>query len=59
MKTHANLILFCSTYLGGFYGPNWKIGGVKKRCEMVQKRCENDDIEEFSNENLCKPYIVL
>ena len=46
------------TYLGGCYGPDWKFGGVKKRCEMVQKRCEDVDAEEFSNENSCKPYIV-
>ena len=59
MKTHANLIQFCSTYLGGCYGPDWKFGGVKKRCEMVQKRCENVDIEEFLNENPYKPYITV
>ena len=47
MKTHANFIKFCSTYIGGCYGPDWKFGGMKKRCEMVQKRCENIDIEEF------------
>ena len=59
MKTHANFIYCSSTYLDGCYGPDWKYGGVKKRCEMVQKRCENVDIEEFSNENPCKLYIVL
>ena len=26
---------------------------------MVEKRCENVDIEEFSNENPYKPYIVF
>ena len=50
MKTHANFIKFCSTYIGGCYGPDCKFGGMKKRCEMVQKRCENVDIEEFSYE---------
>ena len=59
MKTHANLIQFCSTYSGGCYGPDWEFGGVKKRCEMIQKRCENVDKEEFLNENPCKSYIVL
>ena len=58
MKTHVNFIKFCSTYIGGCYGPDWIFGGMKKRCEMVQKRCENVDIEEFSHENPCKPYIV-
>ena len=37
MKTHANLILFSSMYLGGCYGADWKSEGVKRRCEMVQK----------------------
>ena len=23
--------IFCSTYLGGCYGPGWKFGGVKKK----------------------------
>ena len=59
MKTHANFIKFCSTYIGGCYGPDWKFGGMKKRCEMVPKRCENVDREEFSHENPCKPYIVF
>ena len=54
MKTHANLIC---TYLNGCYGPAWKFGGVKKRCENAQKRCEMVDIKEFSNKNLQNPYI--
>ena len=37
MKTHANLILLSSTYLGGCYGTDWKSESVKRRCEMVQK----------------------
>ena len=42
-------LYICSTYLGGCYSPDWKFGGVKKRCEMVQKRCENVDRKEFLN----------
>ena len=37
IKTHTNLIYSWSTYLAGFNGLHWKIGGVKKRCEMAQK----------------------
>ena len=59
MKTHINLIYSCSIQLGGFYGLVIKFGGVKKRCEMAQKRCEMVDIEEFSNKNLQKLYIFL
>ena len=51
IKTHTNLIYSCSTYLAGFNGLHWKIGGVKKRCEMAQKRCKMVDIEEFSKKN--------
>ena len=58
MKTHANLIQFCSTYLGGCYDPDWKFGGVKKRCEMAQKRCKMVDIEEFSNETSVNVYKI-
>ena len=49
-KNLKPLIYSCSTYLAGIYGLNWKFGGVKKRCEMAQKRCKMVDIEEFSNE---------
>ena len=51
MKTHANFIWFCNTYLSGCYGPYWKFGCVKKRCENAQKRCEIVNIEEFPYEN--------
>ena len=44
----ANLIYSCSTQLGSFYGPDWKFGGVKKRCE---NGCKIVDREEFSNES--------
>ena len=33
--------------------------GVKKRCEIAKKRCQIANLEEFSTENLCKPYILL
>ena len=46
MKTHANLILFCSTYLGGCYGADWK-SGCEKKMWNGPKGCENIDIEEF------------
>ena len=58
IKTHTNLIYSCSTYLVGIYGLNWKFGGVKKRCEMAQKRCEMVDIEEFSNETSVDVYKI-
>ena len=59
IKTHKNLIYSCSTYIGGDHGLCWKFGGVKKRCEMAEKRCEMVDIEEFSIENPYKPCIFL
>ena len=37
MKTHANLIKFCSTYLGSYYGPDWKLRGVKKGVKWSKK----------------------
>ena len=37
IKTHANLIWFCSTYLSGCYGPDWKFGGVKKSVKWSEK----------------------
>ena len=37
MKTHANLTQFCSIYLGVFYGPDWKFGGVKKGVKWSKK----------------------
>ena len=58
-KTLKPLIYSCSTYLASIYGLNLKFGGVKKRCEMAQKRCEMVDIEEFSNKNPQKPYIFV
>ena len=33
--------------------------GVNKRCEIAKKRCEIDNIEEFSIENLYKSFIFL
>ena len=59
MKTHINLIYSCSIQLGEFYGLLLKFGGVKKRCENAQKRCEIVNIEEFSYEKPCKPFILL
>ena len=59
MKTYKNLIYSSSTYIGGYYGLYWKFGGVKKRCENAQKRCEMVDVEEFSIENPYKPYIFF
>ena len=37
MKTHANFIKFCSTYIGGCYGPDWKFGGMKKGVKWSKK----------------------
>ena len=37
MKTHANFKKFCSTYIGGCYGPDWKYGGVKKGVKWSKK----------------------
>ena len=48
-KTLKPLIYSCSTYLASIYGLNLKFRGVKKRCEMAQKRCKMVHIEEFSN----------
>ena len=59
MKIHKNLIYSCSIYSAGFYGLHYKFGGVKKRCEMTQKRCEMVDIKEFSNKNPQEPCIFL
>ena len=59
MKTHKDLIYSCSTHIGGDHGLYLKFGGVKKRCENAQKRCEIADIEKFSYEYPCKPYILL
>ena len=37
---------------------NLKFVGVKKRCEIASKRCEIVVVEDFSNENTCKPVIA-
>ena len=52
------LIYSCSSYLGCFYCLYLKFGGVKKRCEMAQKRCKMVDIEEFSNETSVNVYKI-
>ena len=57
-KTLKPLIYSCSTYLASIYGLNLKFGGVKKRCEMAQKRCKMVDIEEFSNETSVNVYKI-
>ena len=59
MKTHANLVYSCSIQLGGVGGLTLKFGGVKKRCENAQERCEIVDIKEFSYENPRKPFTFL
>ena len=51
-------VFSCSTHLAGFYGLHWKFGGVKKRCEMAQKRFEMVDIEEFPNKTSVNVYKI-